>query len=222
MGRKLGLTLEQVVEAAAEVADRDGLEALSLASVASTIGVRSPSLYNHVDGLAGIRRQLSIHASSLLTAELTDSVEGLESTQALRAMAEQLRSFARRHPGLYDSFLPAPTPQEDPEVAAALAQPTGVLRSVLAGMGVNPATVIPLMRAPACLGPRLRRSRTAGRLRSTRRHRRLVHHHHRSRDRVNRLPLDGPTHLVNPRHATTETRRPRLHTIGANPQDSNN
>ena len=147
MGRKLGLTLEQVVAAAAEIADRDGLEALSLASVASTLGVRSPSLYNHVDGLAGIRRQLSIHASNLLTAELAGSVEGLESTQALRAVAEQLRSFAHRHPGLYDSFLPAPTPQQDPELAAALAQPVGVVGSVLAEMGVDPATMIPLIRA---------------------------------------------------------------------------
>ena len=147
MGRKLGLTREQVVEAAAEIADRDGLEALSLASVATTLGVRSPSLYSHVDGLAGLRRQLSIHASGLLTAELTASAEGLESTQALRAIAEQLRSFARQHPGLYDSFLPAPTPEQDPEVAAALARPTAVVGSVLADMGVDPTTVVPLMRA---------------------------------------------------------------------------
>jgi AcrR family transcriptional regulator len=147
MGRKLGLTLEQIVEAAAQMADRDGLGALSLASVASTLGVRSPSLYNHVDGLAGMRRQLSIHASRLLTAELADSVDGLEATQALRAVAEQLRSFAHRHPGMYDSFLPAPTPEEDPEVAAALAEPVSVVGSVLAGMGVDAATVIPLVRA---------------------------------------------------------------------------
>lgn len=146
MGRKLGLTRDQIVEAAAAIADRDGLDALSLASVASTLGVRSPSLYNHVDGLAGLRRQLSIHASSLLTTELADSIEGLEATQALRAIAEQLRSFALRHPGLYDSFLPAPTPQQDPEVAAALAAPVTVVASVLAGMEVDPAAVIPLIR----------------------------------------------------------------------------
>jgi len=147
MGRKLGLTLEQVVEAAAEIADRDGLDALSLASVATTLGVRSPSLYSHVDGLAGLRRQLSIHASGLLATELTDCVDGLESTQALRAIAQQLRSFARRHPGLYDSFLPAPAPEQDPEVAAALAQPTRVVGSVLADMGNDPITMVPLMRA---------------------------------------------------------------------------
>lgn len=147
MGRKLGLTREQVVEAAAEIADRDGLDALSLASVASMLGVRSPSLYNYVDGLAGIRRELSIHASNLLTAEVTDRVERLEGTQALRAIAEQLRSFAHRHPGLYGTFLPAPTREEDPEVAAALARPVSMVASVLAGMGIDPATSIPLIRA---------------------------------------------------------------------------
>jgi AcrR family transcriptional regulator len=147
MGRKVGLTQDQIVEAATAIADREGLDALSLASVASTLGVRSPSLYNHVDGLAGLRRQLSIHASSLLTTELADSVEGLGPVEALRAIAVQLRSFARRHPGLYDAFLPAPTPQQDPEVAAALAQPVTVIASVLADMGVDPASVIPLIRA---------------------------------------------------------------------------
>ena len=147
MGRKLGLTLEKVIVAAAEIADRDGLDALSLASVASRLGVRSPSLYNHVDGLAGLRRQLSMHASRMLTAEVADSAKGLESAEALKAIAEQLRSFALRHPGLYDSFLPAPTPQEDPEVAAALAQPIAVVAAVLVEMGVDPATVISLIRA---------------------------------------------------------------------------
>lgn len=147
MGRKLGLTREQVIETAAELADRDGLDGLSLTSVAATLGVRPPSLYSHVDGLSGMRRQLSIHASRLLTAELADSLEGLESTQALMAIARQLRSFAHRHPGLYDSFLPAPSPDQDPEVAEALAAPIGVVASVLTTMDIDPATVIPLIRA---------------------------------------------------------------------------
>lgn len=147
MGRKLGLTLEHVVEAAAEIADTGGLDALSLASVASAIGVRSPSLYSHVDGLAGLRRQLTIHASNLLTLELAHCVEGLEGADALRSVAAQLRTFARRHPGLYDSFLPAPSPRQDPEVAAALARPTHVVASVLTEMGVDGARMIPLIRA---------------------------------------------------------------------------
>lgn len=147
MGRKLGLTLDQVVAAAADIADRDGLGSLSLATLASKLGVRSPSLYSHVDGLAGLRRQLTLHASGLLAAELAERIDELEGTEALRAIAEHLRSFALRHPGLYDTFLPAPTPAEDPEVAAALREPVTVIASVLDGMNVDPTTVIPLIRA---------------------------------------------------------------------------
>jgi AcrR family transcriptional regulator len=147
MGRKVGLTLEQIVAAAAEIADRDGLQTLSIASVASKLGVRSPSLYNYVEGLAGLRRQLTLHASNLLTAELADSIDGLEATEALRVIAVQMRSFAHRHPGLNDSLLPAPTPDEDPEVAAALAESVTVVATVLTGMGIDPIAVIPLIRA---------------------------------------------------------------------------
>ena len=147
MARKAGLTLEQVVETASRIADRDGLSSLSLASVAAALGVRSPSLYSHVDGLTGLRRQVSLHAAGGLRAELADSVDGLHGVDALRAAAARLRSFAHRHPGRYDSLLPAPTAEEDPEVAAAFAASAAVVGSVLIHMGVDPAAVIPLARA---------------------------------------------------------------------------
>ncbi len=150
MGRKLGLTLEQIIEAAAAIADRDGIDALSMSKIASSLGVRSPSLYNHIDGLAGIRRRLALHASSLLTAEFTagvDGVAGVAGTDALRAIASRLRTFAHDHPGLYGSLLPAPDPGEDPELAAALAEPVDVVRRVLTGMDIDPSTLVPIIRS---------------------------------------------------------------------------
>ncbi len=147
MARKAGLTLEQVVETASRIADRDGISSLSLASVAAALGVRSPSLYSHVDGLTGLRRQVSLHAARELRTELADSVDGLDGIEALGAAAARLRSFAHRHPGRYDSLLPAPTPEEDPEVAATFAATAAVVGSVLIDMGVDPAAVIPLARA---------------------------------------------------------------------------
>ena len=161
MGRKLGLTLDDVVARAAEIADRDGLDQLSLASVASELGVRSPSLYNHVDGLPGLRRQLAIRAGHLMGAEMSDAVgeptetggeptetvTGLAPADALRAMATSYRRFALAHPGLYAATLPAPAPDEDPEVAEALALPVTVVASVLERMGIEPSQVIPLIRA---------------------------------------------------------------------------
>jgi AcrR family transcriptional regulator len=147
MGRKRGLTLDQVVDAAGEIADRDGLEALSLASVASALDVRSPSLYSHVEGLGGLRRQLAFHAAAELTADLRESVSGLEATDALVTIAHRYRSFARRRPGLYAALLPSPTPEDDPELAAALGEPVVVVGSVLAEIGIDASAVVPLVRA---------------------------------------------------------------------------
>lgn len=146
MGTKRGLTLELIIAAAAEIADRDGLAALSLASLASNLGVRSPSLYNHVDGQAALRRELGMHAASILATDLVDAIGGRDGAAALRAAALALRDYAHRHPGLYASLLPAPTPDQDPVLAAALLVPVTVVGSVLVEMGVDSEIVISLIR----------------------------------------------------------------------------
>ena len=45
---RAGLSTAAVVAAAAEIADSEGLDRLTLARIAATAGVRTPSLYNHV------------------------------------------------------------------------------------------------------------------------------------------------------------------------------
>ena len=147
MGRKLGLTLDHVIAAAAEIADRDGLDSLTLASLASTLGVKSPSLYNHVAGLDGLRRQLTLSAASQLSDELADSVAGKDPIEALRSAAIRLRRFAHRHPGLYDSLLPAPSPEQDPELAEALGESVQIIGSVLTDLDVDQTAIIPFVRA---------------------------------------------------------------------------
>jgi AcrR family transcriptional regulator len=48
-GPKPGLTLPRIVEAGIRLADRDGLEAVSMARVAAELGAAPMSLYRHVD-----------------------------------------------------------------------------------------------------------------------------------------------------------------------------
>jgi len=52
-----------VVEEAARIADAEGLAEVTLARVAESLGVRAPSLYNHVEGLPGMLRLLTIFLS---------------------------------------------------------------------------------------------------------------------------------------------------------------
>ena len=60
MSPRAGLSREAVVQAAAALADEEGLEEVTLAELASRLGVRTPSLYNHVAGLEGLRRELAL------------------------------------------------------------------------------------------------------------------------------------------------------------------
>ena len=132
MGRKLGLTRRDLVAAAASIADADGFETVTLARVAADLGIRSPSLYNHVEGLPGLRRLLALHAAKRLAGMLRSAQrEAADDREALHALAYAYRAFAHRHPGLYNALLPAPMAGEDPELERALTEPVAVVAAVL-------------------------------------------------------------------------------------------
>ena len=57
-----GLDRAQVVDAAVAIADADGLEAVTLSRVAAALGVKPPSLYNHVDGRGALVRAIALRA----------------------------------------------------------------------------------------------------------------------------------------------------------------
>lgn len=147
MGRKAGITIDDIVDVAAVLADRDGLAAASLTAVAEELGIKTPSLYNHVKGVAGLRRLLAMRGSQVLLEEFRLATEGLQGAEALRAIAVADRRFALEHPGLYDSFLPAPRPGEDDELYDSLAEPVFLVAHVFLDMGIAQDHAIHLIRA---------------------------------------------------------------------------
>ena len=51
---KTKIDKELVIKEAAYIANKMGIENLSLKTLAAQLGVKSPSLYNHVDGLLNL------------------------------------------------------------------------------------------------------------------------------------------------------------------------
>jgi AcrR family transcriptional regulator len=146
MARKVGIRVDDVVGAAATVADEEGLEAVTLARVAAVLGVRSPSLYAHVDGVAGLRRVLALHTARQLGQAMAEAVGTHEGFEALRALAHAYRRFAVEHPGSYATILTTPSPEADEEVYATFADALAVVVGALDGLGVDPAETIPVIR----------------------------------------------------------------------------
>jgi AcrR family transcriptional regulator len=131
MSHRAGLDQASVVEAAARLIDAEGIEQLSLGRLAETLGIRTPSLYNHVAGLPGLKHELHLYGLRDLLDCLLHATVGKSRAEAIFAVADAYRNYARKFPGRYALTLRAPDPG-DQEVEALARQTVGVLRAVLA------------------------------------------------------------------------------------------
>jgi AcrR family transcriptional regulator len=127
---RMGLDAARVVEVAAGIADAEGLGGVTLARVAQELGVRAPSLYNHVDGRDGLRRAIALRGVSELTAALREAAVGRSGADALTAAARAYRAYALAHPGRYAATVGAPA-VGDVEHAAAAGETVDVVLAVL-------------------------------------------------------------------------------------------
>jgi AcrR family transcriptional regulator len=128
--RRPVLTADRVIDVAADLADREGYANLTLGKVAAKLGVRTPSLYNHLDGLEDLRRRLAVRALAALGDELQRAAVGRSSEDAVRAIAVAYRRFAHAHPGLYATTVPSTEGTEEAIQQAGDA----MLRTVLAAL----------------------------------------------------------------------------------------
>jgi AcrR family transcriptional regulator len=131
-----GLDRARVVGAAADIADAEGLDAVTLARVAAELGVRSPSLYNHVAGRDGLLRGIAAQSTHELAAALRRAATGRAGADAIAAVAQAQRAYALAHPGRYATTVAAPVPG-DAEHETAAAEAVEVLEAVLDGMGLT-------------------------------------------------------------------------------------
>ncbi|MFB9328296.1 WHG domain-containing protein [Paenibacillus aurantiacus] len=110
---RIGLDLPTVIRAATELADAHGLEALTLATLAQKLQIRSPSLYNHVNGLPDLRRHLTIAGLTLMSELFGKALADQSGDEAIRAFSHAYLSFARAHPGLYEAVQRAVEPGDN-------------------------------------------------------------------------------------------------------------
>lgn len=127
-----------VVDAAIKVIDADGFEALSLATVAATLGVRPSALYNHVQSLDDLRGKVAVTATDRLTSAISTAAMGVAGVGALRAVADAYRTFAQNHPGQYSALLRS-SPGSG-ELAAANDRLHDVFTRVYQAAGLDPAS----------------------------------------------------------------------------------
>lgn len=136
-GKRRWLTRDIVVETAATMADEMGdAESLTLAAIARKLSVRSPSLYNHVDGIDDLRRGMSLYAVRKLVQYLQTATAGEVGRDALLSTAVAYRRFAREHPGIYALTIRAPN-ADDTELSNLAQMLLQSLLLIMASLGLE-------------------------------------------------------------------------------------
>ncbi|MGH3711865.1 MAG: TetR/AcrR family transcriptional regulator [Micromonosporaceae bacterium] len=142
---RAGLSTRAVVDAALDLIDARGPDALTLAAVAGRTGVATPSLYKHVGSLAELRTLLAVRVLEELTEQLTAAALGTSGDDATTALMHAYRRYVQQHPARY-AALP-PDPLHDPELAAAGTKLLHVVLAVLRGYDLADSDLIHATRA---------------------------------------------------------------------------
>lgn len=139
------MTPTVVTAAAAAMVDRRPGGALTLAGLAAELGVKPPSLYNHIGGLEDVERLVAIDGIGRLAESCRAAVMGRSGMDGLRSMARAYRSFAVTHPGVYP--LTQVARPGDPEYDRASDRALEPVAAILAGFGLEADEIIHAARA---------------------------------------------------------------------------
>ncbi len=139
-----GLDTGQVVDAAEELAG-GGLDQVTFARLAERLGVKPPSLYNHVRGRDELLRLITLRGLNGLHDVIGRAAAGLAGADALRATAHAYRDYARAHPGRYEATLAAP-PAPDDELQAAAERLLATIAAILRGWDLEGDDAIDAIR----------------------------------------------------------------------------
>ncbi|MEU3512100.1 WHG domain-containing protein [Streptomyces longwoodensis] len=114
---RVGLTPERLARAGAELADEVGFDQVTVSALARRFDVKAASLYAHVRSSQDLRTRIALLALEELADRAADALAGRAGKDALTALANVYRDYAREHPGRYA----AAQLRLDPETAAASA-----------------------------------------------------------------------------------------------------
>jgi AcrR family transcriptional regulator len=137
--RPAKLSRDGIVDGALTFLDREGWDALTINALATQLGTKGPSLYNHVDSLEDLRRAVRIRVIDDIITMLNRVGEGRSRDDAVLFMAGAYRSYAHHHPGRYSAFTRMPLGGDDPEYTEATRGAAAPVIAVLSSYGLDGA-----------------------------------------------------------------------------------
>jgi AcrR family transcriptional regulator len=114
--------------------------------LAERLGVKTPSLYKHVDNMADLVHRIGVLAMVELGDAVRDATQGRAGGEALTAAAQAMRTFVKKHPGRYAAGNAAELSGPDDPLGPAAARLLGSLSAVLRGYQLDESEEIHALR----------------------------------------------------------------------------
>lgn len=95
---------EAVVQTASDIADKNGLNNLSLKVVAEQLKIRTPSLYNHIASLDDLLREIAHKGMRTMNEQMTQMAIGTFGDDAIKSVCTVYFRFMIAHPGVYETI----------------------------------------------------------------------------------------------------------------------
>lgn len=96
---------ESIINKAVELVNSVGIDKVTLKMLAENLGIKSPSLYNHIDGVDDLKMQLMMYGWKQAEERITQAVIGLSGFDAIRAMCYAFYDYVIENPGVFNVML---------------------------------------------------------------------------------------------------------------------
>ncbi|MGH3281877.1 MAG: TetR/AcrR family transcriptional regulator [Trebonia sp.] len=127
------LTRDQIIQAALDLVDQDGLDALSMRKLAGQLGVDPMSIYHHVPGKDALLRALVEHVFENMSQPVRDG----DWCHRVRSWATAYRALAAEHPNLVLRIVSDPS-----AIAVAATRINDTLYAALEASGMSADVVV--------------------------------------------------------------------------------
>lgn len=140
-----GLTMERIAETAMYLVCEKGYNKFSVRELAQELHCKAASLYNHIESIDDINRQVGLLASEKMNAVLEEATDGKKRDEALIALAYAYRDFVRNQNELYQAIMGMPSIKMEDTLAAGR-DSLKVVREVIAQYEITRANAVNFSR----------------------------------------------------------------------------
>lgn len=152
MAQSRTLNQEKVVQAATEIANKDGLSQLTMTSLANYLGIRSQSLYHYVKNREDLISLVGASVLRRIREQIVQQIVGLSGRKALLAMADRLRDEMVKLPFMAGIFYSMRGLQGETRIHDEIVNYLDLVKQIVQADGKEPMEVRPQMLVGAVFG----------------------------------------------------------------------